>query len=418
MNRVLQQVDTSRYDPKILKQALESVFDRASGEGPSTMNEVFAAQRAALVKKWAWYMGDQIKVGDKKYNLRPIPVEMQETMATLFENQMLANPEPKDLWEATTKSTVSLPANFALPIIREVFPQLIMMRIANIQPMPPSSGGVANAYWWKTYRVDASDTQMTTADSDYALSGEGEIPKQVRGGLSSQTVTAITDKLTATWSQEVQEDLMGTMGLDLGAEMLATMAQEILREMEARVLNEIVNGAAAGNSGWVKTVQSGYTAREWYETLFHAFLDSEKLVRQNRHDRTNYIICGLNVLGYMLKSQSWSVREGNESVEGPLQSGTRFEGVFGNRWDVWSSEYIDANKAVISIYPNGLHAGYIWMPYVPLMPMPRVYAETLNYDDAKLPGGLVNNDYWSQNIRTRNGKYMCEPTQFATVTIS
>jgi len=416
MNRVMQQVDTSRFDPRVLKQAVEAIYDRSSGDGPLTMNEMWKRERAKLVQKWAWYLGEEITVAGKKYPMRPIPAEQQAMMAVLFENQMLANPEPKTLWEATTTANLSLPANFALPIIREVFPQLIMMRIANVQPMPAMSGGTANAYWWKTYRVDASDTQMTTADSDYALSSEGAVPKQVRGGLSTVSVTAITDKLNATWTQEAQEDLMGVMGLDLGAEMLRTMAEEILREIEERVLNEIFNGAAAGNTDWSDTVGSGYTATEWYETIFHAFIDSEKLVRQNRHAACNYIVCGLNVAGFLQKTQRF-VAQTTPQVEA-LRSGTRFEGTFLNRWDVYSSEYVDSDTAVISIYPNGMHTGYIWMPYIPLMPMPRMYAESKNYDDAVLPGALVNTDSWTQNIRTRNGKYMCEPTQFATVTIT
>ena len=419
MNRVMQQVDTTRFDPRVMKQAVEAVFDRASEGGPTTMNEQWKAQRAALVKKWAWYLSDSIRVGDKVVELRPIPVEMHEMLAVLFENQMLANPEPKTLWEATTKSDLSLPANFSLPIIREVFPQLIMTRIANIQPMPASSGGVANAFWWKTYRTDVTpDTQMIVADSDYSLSGEGQVPKQVKGMLTSTAVTAVTDKLNATWSQEAQEDLMGVMGLDLGAEMLKTMAQEILQELENRVLNEMLSGGTAGNTDWSDTVGSGYTSVEWYETIYHAFLTAEKLVRTNRYAATNYIVCGLNVATLLLMGQRWIAREGNEPPEGPLQSGVRFEGVFRSHWDVWSSPYINADKAFVSIYPNGLHTGYIWMPYIPLMPMPRVYAQSLPYDNATLPGALTNTDYWNQNIRTRNGKYMAEPLQFATVTVT
>ena len=194
------------------------------------------------------------------------------------------------------------------------------------------------------------------------------------------------------------------------------MAGEILRELEERVVNEIVNRATAGNTDWSDTVGTGYTATQWYETLYHAFIDSEKLVRQNRHIRCNYILCGLNVEGFLRKSQRF-VSLDTGSVE-TLRSGVRFEGTFSNMWDVYSSEYIDADTAVISAYPNGLQTGYIWMPYIPLMPMPRVYAESKNYDDATLPGALVNTDSWSQNIRTRNGQYMCEPGMFATVTIT
>ena len=399
-----------------LKEAVEIIYD----EHRQTQGERNAAELAALTKKWAWYMGESVTAGDKVYEMKPIPTRLWPTMAQLFENQLMANPRMNSLWEATLKTHVSLPEKWSLPLIRQIFPELIMMKICSIQPMPPSSGGVTKAFFWKVYRTDKSPEELvTTNDSSYALSGEREVPKRLRGELTSVSVTATKDMLNATWSQELEEDLMGAMGINIESEMLTAMAGEIMRELEQRVIQDILNGATAGNVNWDATVPSGYTRVDWYETLYHSLLDAEKLVRTNRHQRTNYLVCGLDFVTYLLKTQRFQAKEGNEPVEGPLSAGTRFEGSFGGRWQVYSTPYMTSAKAILSYYPIGMfHAGYIYMPYIPLMPMERTYADMRPFDDATLPGALENRDMWNRNVRTRWGKYLCAPDMFATVTIT
>lgn len=407
---------TGEVDPGGLTEALQHVYDTSI----KTDSEERRIATAALVKKWAWYMGESISTGGQVIKLKPIPVEHWATMAMLFENQVRNNPV-RSLYEATTTSNFSLPNKFTLPVIREIFPALIMMKICSVQAMPPMSGGVAKAFWWKTWREDVSPTtQLTTSDSDYALGEENSVPKRISATLTSATITAIKDILAATWSTEAEEDLRGVMGMDIENEMLSAMAQEILRELEQRVLMEILTGATAGDTAWSWTKPATYaTHRDWYETLYHAVLDAEANVMNVRETPCNYIIAGTTALSYLLKSAYWGPRQGATPGSLPFEIGTRFEGTFGGRWDVYRSPYITATKMIVSFYPRGpLHGGYIWLPYIPITPMPKAYAEFQPYDDATLPGAFVNTDKWTRNIRTRYGKYMCAPDMFATVTVS
>lgn len=408
-------------DPKALTEALTRFEDTNRSMGEGSLRAEDAARTRALIKKWAPYLGERVDIDGTLYEMRPVHPRLWPMMAMMFENQVRANPAPRSLYEATTKSELSLPAEYTLPIIREVFPSLIMNSICSIQPMPIQSGGVMNVYWLKTYREsDSPEVQTTTADSDYAYRTEGQVPKKMRLKVSNTSVTATKDILNAEWTVEAEEDMRGTLGLDMGSEMLGAMSAEILRELEHRVLKHIENNASAGNANWSHTVASGYLAKEWYETIFHSVIDAEKLIRDTRYRSANYIIAGTTAVTYFMKASSFQLTgQIGPTLDGPLPSGVKFEGRINGRWDLYSSDYITTSKAIVSYYPEGmLHAGYIWAPYIPLMPMPRQYAASADYDDATLPGALVNTDSYNQNIRTRNGRYYCEPGMFATVTVT
>jgi hypothetical protein len=409
-------------DPRKIAEALTQFRDEGRSGGYASLREMDRAYVEGLVRKWAPYLGERVKIDEKVYEMHPIPPAMWPMMAMVLENQVQFNPPQKTVWEATTKSEVSLPSEFTLPIIREIFPSLIMNNICSIQPMPAQSGGVMNVHWLKFYRENVDpEEQVTTANSGYAARNELQVPKKMRLKITRANVTATKDILNAEWSTELQEDMRGTLGLDPESELLQAMAQEIMRELEERVLKHIETGAGAGNVNWDDTIGSGYTAKEWYETLFHAVIDAEKLVRDTRHRNCDYIIAGSQLVTFLMKATNFSLTpDVGPTMVGPLPSGVRFEGRLANRWDLYSTPYISQEKAIVSYYPESmLHTGYIWSPYVPLMPMPLTYGTMNDYDDdTNQPGALVNKDGWNRNIRTRNGRYFCEPNMFATITVT
>jgi len=339
----------------------------------------------------------------------------------LLDNFMEFNPQQRTLWEQTTLSTVSLPVKYALPIIREVFPALMMNKICSIQPMPPSSGGTMQVFWMKFYREDPTDVQVINmTDSDYPRRTENAVPKRLRMKVTNTTATAVKDILNATWSTEVMQDARGALGIDVEQELVRAMSEEILRDLEAKVVNEILVGATAGNVTWNWTLGATYTNdKDWFQTLGDKIIDAERLVRTNRHRRCQYIIAGLRFESYLRKMSTWNTTQVSADVSGPLQTGVELMGSLNGMWDVYSTPYIDQDRAIISYYPESmLHAGYIWAPYVPLMPMELQYSEMLPYDDGTLPGALLNTDKWNRNVLTRNAFYFAEPQMFATLSIS
>jgi hypothetical protein len=76
------------------------------------------------------------------------------------------------------------------------------------------------------------------------------------------------------------------------------------------------------------------------------------------------------------------------------------------------------DKILVGVYPTSkIFASYLFGPYIPLTPMPLVYAEFKPYNDITMPGAYVNVDKWSRNVRTRNARKLAIPELFGVVTI-
>jgi hypothetical protein len=398
---------------QFLQEALATIYDK---EWRSLADEQ-RAEVARLVGKWSWYLGE----GTKEHPLKPIPAKMWPMMAMMFENQTKFNPPPRSMFEATVKTDISLPVKYTLPVIRAVWPALIMNRIAGVQPMPATSGGTMSVFWKHTYREDVTpETNVTLADSDYAVGVENSVPKRLRMEITSQSVSALKRILNATWSTEVQEDAMGALGIDVGQELLDDMGQEILRELEQIVIAEIWAGAAAGNVTWDDALPAGatYSLTDHYQTLFHALVDADNLLYAQRYRRADYVLCGATLAGYLDKAKMWSSTPSERESPSTMESGVQFMGNISRRWDVFQTPYLGVRDGVMGFYPRSqTDTGYIWAPYVPLMPMPRQYGEMLPYDDPDLPGAIINTDKWTQNVRTRNAKLLCQPAMFARISV-
>jgi hypothetical protein len=280
--------------------------------------------------------------------------------------------------------------------------------------MPRESGGVAKAYFLKTYRDNTPSTQLTIPSSDYADLGELQVPKRVKMDLTWESVVARKKMLAATWSGEVSEDLRGAMNIDIDTEMLRAMVGEILREIELMTLTEIETGAAAGNVDWHYTVPDGTNVTEWYGTLFHSIVLADKLIRDLRYQPSNFIVCGTTAMAYLQMTRNFVAAPGGV----PNSAGTYLAGTYNTRWTVFSSNNIDADKILVSFFPTSpVNGGYIYMPYIPLTPMPLMQGEMQSAEDADMPGAMVNNDGYTRNVRTRYGRYFAVPDMWATVTI-
>jgi len=395
--------------------------------------------RAALIKKWGWLLENREGLPEIK-NRR-----QAETMSMLFENQ--AGSSIPGLMEATMTSDIVMPVKYSLPLIRLVWPQLIAQRIASIQPMPLSSGGVGKIFYQNFETEDIGPggapaagrdlNDMDAADSDYAYAGpsarvladypdefaegattgENTVPRRIKMTITGDTIVAIKDILAATWSTEVMEDVRGVFGLNVENELVMQCGGEIIREMDQRVINEIVNGASAGTATWTWTVPAAYMAREWYETLVHAFLDAEKYIWDARYRKAQWIVCGSNVATYLAKSQMFqgAARDRWDA----LSAGIVDVGRYNKMWDVYTSVFMNTNTAVMGFYPQSMtDTGYILAPYIPITPMPLVYGSFAGINDATMPGAYKNTDKWTRNVRTRYGRKLVQGDCFALITIA
>jgi len=377
----------------------------------------FIADRAryedALIDKWMWLLE-----GTSQQELSPIEESMYGSLAMLLENQQYQS-HGRAL-EATLTTDVTLPQKYALPIVRMVFPHLLVNKIAAVQPLPIVSGGVGRIFYEDFQREDESDQSISTPDCDYSLSSENAVPKRLKYVITSDTVTAIKHILGASWSTEVQEDARGALGVDVEGALVNQMAQEILRAIDQVALAEMLVGAGSGNTNWHWTKGSGYTTnKSWYQTLGDALIDAEDNIYGNRQRHADWVVGGRRFVKFIRKMQTFQPAPRPKPGALPFRMGVEHVGTVDGFWDIYLTSYMNTDRALMGYYPTSqLDTGYIYAPYIPLAPMPLVYAEFASATDATMPGAYKNVDKFSRNVRTRFAKKMVVANAYSTLSIS
>jgi len=371
-----------------------------------------AAKQQALINKWEFYLDGH------KFGLKPIPEKLWAPMSVIFENQLLASSRPKSEQQLT--GALDLPAKWTLPMVRSIFPDLFILKICALQPFAPDSGGVGTIFYQDILREQKSGQNITVPDSNYSVGTEGSVPKRLRMTIVKETIETTKEILAATWSTEVMEDARSAMGLNVESELLSAAADEIQRAFEQRILAAILAGAGAGNVDWHTTIDEGVSTKDWAETLSHAFIEAEDAIFGYRYRKADYIVCGRNVTKWLRKSQTFLPAPVNQLGTNPYTLGVEMVGTLTGMWDVYTTVYLNENKAIMGCYPRSVtDAGYIFSPYIPIAPMPLVYAEYVYDEDSSgAPHGMYRNtDMWSRNIRSRNGHRLAVPELFATVSL-
>jgi hypothetical protein len=333
-------------------------------------------------------------------------------MATLFENQALVRPE-RGLLETTATTDVAMPIKYTLPIVRKVYPQLIVNEIAAIQPMPVMSGGSAQIFYLTHKRSTSGLALNSNLSSDFATLAENAVPKKIKLTVTSETITAKKRMLAAEWKTEVMEDARFSLGLDIEQELVNAMSDELLRELNYEFLNVILLGATAGDTEWDSTVVSGRDPVVHWQTLYDAFVDASNDIFTNRYQDGEYIICGTTLAGYVAKMRGYTGVAGdvvqNMGSVGIVKAGTLLD-----RWTIYKTTLVGATRGIMGIYPRSqINANFIYAPYVPLTPMPLIYA---GYDEDT--GNYQNVDAYTRNVRTRDAHKLVNPDAFSTITVT
>lgn len=381
-----------------------------AGGGPQAYQQWLRGHQEAIVNRWR-----PLLEGNEDKGLKPLDRKVWPWMAMLFENQYTLAPDGRveDLLETTALTDVSLPQRFALPIVRKVYPQLIVSEIASIQPMPAVSGGAAKIFYMTHKEATAGTTLHDNLDSDRALGSESSVPLKIKAAITSETVTARKHILGAEWTSEVAEDLRFSLGIDIEQELINVMANEILRELDYEFLNVILNGATAGDTEWDETVPSGTDTVAHWQTLYGALVDASNDIFANRYKDGEYIVAGTTLAGYIAKMRGYEGVKGdvvqNRGSVAVVRMGTLME-----RWTVYKTTMIGAARGIMGIYPTSqLDGNFVYAPYIPVQAMPLVYAA---YNETT--GAYQNKDSWTRNVRSRGAFKLVNPDAFSTLTVT
>jgi len=334
-----------------------------------------------------------------------------------------------------------------IPMIRRTFPELITNEIVGVQPMT-GPVGLAFAMRYK-YEDDAlgysttgdgnnaiglgtggntaiSDTKELgynylntafTGASSAALSGNAEwdniaedsgvgaiisqfelsskIP-QITVAFEKTAVEALTRRLAAKWSVELEQDLKNMNGIDIDTELTNAMSYEIQaeidREMIARMIQVCLNaGAGVGYSTWSAISAdgrwSGERARDFYNRLV---VEANRVAIRNRRGAANFIIATPRICAILetLPNFTWMPVNGNVNTQ-PV--GIAKVGSVGGRFQIYRDTRTEAqlNPGYTASNLNGGYSttrtkpvdyallgykgaeyydsGIVYCPYIPVM---------------------------------------------------
>jgi len=340
-----------------------------------------------------------------------------------------------------------------IPMIRRTFPELITNEIVGVQPMTGPVGlAFAMRYKYEDTALGATNGKGSdgalginsgvgghTATSDgkeigynylnTAFTGQSSTDLQGLAGvwdglnedsgvgafisqfeLSSKipqvtvsfektAVEALTRRLAAKWSVELEQDLKNMNGIDIDTELTNAMSYEIQaeidREMIARMIQVCLNaGAGIGYSTWSAISAdgrwSGERARDFYNRLV---VEANRVAIRNRRGAANFIIATPRICAILetLPNFTWMPVNGNVNTQ-PV--GIAKVGSVGGRFQIYRDTRTEAqlnNQGYASNkdYPTGMYSaqrtkpvdyallgykgaeyydsGIVYCPYIPVM---------------------------------------------------
>lgn len=344
------------------------------------------------IKKW----------GGKGFLENYASKDTKEIMAQLYErqesHQLTAKRKSSLFTEAdqltTTLPTSVFPTRIVYPLLDQVFPNLIAMKIAQVKPMKAATA----RFIYRDYQFSTGPTNFTHIGSGASTSEVGTVPL-ARTLLTKADITAVKYSLRARYSLELIEDAIAE-GLDFENELIAAMRDEIIGEIDDLVIDAMVSGATATAVSWNSdyTTHSGETVKEHQKEIFDAVIDANNNVFTKMFRNADFIVGDPTAVGRLEKCEEFKVTPA--IVNDVSQVASNVVGVLNNQWTVYKSTKIAANKLLVGISKMG----YMFCPYVPLELTPETY-----YDAT---------EELARGVRTRFGTKLTRGDCFSVITIS
>jgi hypothetical protein len=287
--------------------------------------------------------------------------------------EMLQLMQPGVLNEDTLTTGISTFTTSLLPAVRRMYARNLAMELISTQPMTGPTGFI---YWLD--HVYGTSSGGATADQrldryehpNYADSSEeGTIP-EVGFKLKSQSITAGTKKLKATWSLEAAQDLSSQWKLDLWGELRPQLVDEIAREINRLIITALYAGAGAGNVSW--DLNGGLSGdrdnslfqRFYYKTLYYAIQEAANKVFKRKFVQPNWLLMSSDIFTFVSKIEHFTADPG---ITPDQESGIgwRYEGILANKYKVYVDPWITDNRILIGYkgadwkYACGYYAPYI-----------------------------------------------------------
>ena len=274
-------------------------------------------------------------------------------------------------------------------------------------------GSVVGAPTWDLEALGVPDA----CSSENTSSAIAEIDIKV----DSVSITAMTKKLRAKWTPELQQDINAYHNLDAEVELTSILSETIALEIDQEILEDLIKGAKASTFYWSRkpgrfvnrsdggdnnqTLFPDFTGTvsEWYETLLETVNDvSAQIHRKTLRGGANFIVTSpevANVLEFTNGFKASTTADENRGTAGAVKTGT-----ISKKWDVYVDPYFPRNVLLVGRKGGSfLESGYVYAPYVPLQTTPTIF-DPENFTPRK-------------GVMTRYGKKMVRPDMYGLVIV-
>ena len=391
-------------------------------------------QRKSLIQKWAPVLESDIGA--------PIRTQAEASvLATLLENQIKLN--TGYMQESANLSTdVAVYQQYALPLIRRQFPELLAMNTVAVIPTTTPNGiyfalrylydgtsktgtfrngqkkevgfdldttftGIQNGFVapWSTNQGELLSNYMedtTVANGVGLVSGAGKI-KTASIKVIKGSVIVGTRAIKSQYTLELQQDLASVHGQDVEALLLEALQFEIQQEIDREILGAqlyVAQTPALGGEAAIpvdiNTVSETIKGRWAGEAIAGAVVNTilavaNKISVVSRMGTGNFAICSPDVVAMLstLNSGIYTPTYLNTNVPQAYTGGVAEAGsVLGGQIKVYRDIYADASYALVGYKgPRQGESGIIFMPYIPY-----IFCKTAGQEDGS-PRLIVKSRY-------------------------
>jgi hypothetical protein len=268
--------------------------------------------------------------------------------------------------------------------------------------------------------ADANALGAVVGTTAWGLENTDSIP-EIDIKVDSVSITAMTKKLKAKWTPELQQDINAYHNLDAEVELTSILSEQIALEIDQEILEDLVKGAKAGTYYWSRkpgkfvdrtggqaTNGSLFpdftgTVSEWYETLLETVNDvSAQIHRKTLRGGANFIVVSpevANILEFTNGFRADTTADENRGTAGAVRVGQ-----INKKLDIYVDPYFPRNVVLVGRKGNSfLESGYVYAPYVPLQVTPTIFG----------PEDFVPR----KGVMTRYGKEMVRPDMYGLVIV-
>lgn len=269
----------------------------------------------------------------------------------------------------------------AMPLVRKVFSKLIAMDLVSVQPISQPTAKIFYldfVYGAAGTGVSKGDSIYDNRDSTYSTrTVETGTPRDIQLKMTSGDISTIEKALKASWTVEMEQDLMAYHGLNVEAELMAMLQQQIVIEVDGLILKSMVDNASAGNVNWATegylTDDKSTLEREWYKkTIFNAFVDAENMIFKKRYHYGSWVVGHPDAIIRLEKCNEFKYTDGATGYTGEV--GRHLIGTLFGRWNIYKDPFWPEPTKLLMGYKGASWADTTayYAPYIPLYTTPLI----------------------------------------------